>query len=96
MVFLRQFIVHFYFTLNGFNSKWNFIWGFFEPLFGPAFLVLIETSIKKGFKSAMFLDIGILISDAVYLLAPLFIAEKINYWLYSISYILNILLEVYL
>ena len=26
----------------------------------------IETSIKKGFKSAIFLDIGILISDAIY------------------------------
>ena len=49
--------------------------------------MLIETSIKKGFKSAMFLDIGILISDGVYLLASLFIAEKINYWLYSISYV---------
>ena len=47
-------------------------------LLGPAFFVLIETSIKKGFKSAVFLDLGILLSDAIYLLASLFVAEKIN------------------
>ena len=59
-------------------------------LLGPAFFVLLETSIKKGFKSAMFLDIGILLSDAIYLFASIFVAEKINYWLntyYSIKYI---------
>jgi len=69
---------------------------FLSLLFGPAFFVLIETSIKKGFKSAVFLDIGILISDAVYLLASLFIAEKINYWLYSISYIKYIAGSIFL
>ena len=56
-------------------------------LLGPAFFVLIETSIKKGFKSAVFLDIGILLSDAIYLLASLFVAEKINSWLNENSYI---------
>jgi len=59
-------------------------------LLGPAFFVLLETSIKKGFKSAMFLDIGILLSDAIYLFASIFVAEKINYWLntyHSIKYI---------
>ena len=69
---------------------------FLSLLFGPAFFVLIETSIKKGFKSAVFLDVGILISDAVYLLASLFIAEKINYWLYSISYIKYIAGSIFL
>ena len=69
---------------------------FLSLLFGPAFFVLLETSIKKGFKSAVFLDIGILISDAVYLLASLFIAEKINYWLYSISYIKYIAGSIFL
>ena len=42
-----------------------FIWYFLSLFIGPAFFVLIETSIKKGFKSAVFLDVGILISDAV-------------------------------
>mgnify|MGYP001265530987 FL=1 len=50
-------------------------------MLGPAFFILIETSIKKGFKSAIFLDLGILLSDAIYLLAAFFIAEKINFWL---------------
>ena len=50
-------------------------------MLGPAFFILIETSIKKGFKSAIFLDLGILLSDAIYLLAAFFIAEKINLWL---------------
>lgn len=50
-------------------------------MLGPAFFILIETSIKKGFKSAIFLDIGILLSDAIYLLAAFFVAEKINLWL---------------
>ena len=50
-------------------------------MLGPAFFILIETSIKKGFKSALFLDLGILLSDAIYLLAAFFIAEKIHLWL---------------
>ena len=50
-------------------------------MLGPAFFILIETSIKKGFKAAIILDIGILLSDAIYLLAAFFVAEKINHWL---------------
>ena len=34
---------------------------------GPAFFVLIETSISRGVKSALFLDLGVLISDVVYI-----------------------------
>ena len=56
-------------------------------MLGPAFFILIETSIKKGFKSAVFLDIGILISDAIYLLAAFFVAEKINLWLTTNSFV---------
>ena len=59
-------------------------------MLGPAFFVLLETSIKKGFKSAIFLDIGILLSDAIYLFASIFVAEKINYWLntyHNIKYV---------
>jgi len=56
-------------------------------MLGPAFFILIETSIKKGFKSAIFLDIGILLSDAIYLLAAFFVAEKINLWLSTNSFV---------
>ena len=31
--------------------------------FGPAFFTLIQTSISRGFKSAMFLDLGIILND---------------------------------
>ena len=31
--------------------------------FGPAFFTLIQTSINRGFKSAMLLDIGIILND---------------------------------
>lgn len=50
-------------------------------MLGPAFFILLETSIKKGFKAAIFLDLGILLSDAIYLLAAFFVAEKVNIWL---------------
>ncbi len=33
-------------------------------LIGPVFFLLIQTSIKKGFRAAMFLEIGIFASDA--------------------------------
>ncbi len=34
---------------------------------GPVFFVLIETSILKGVKAALFLDFGVLVSDLVYI-----------------------------
>jgi len=33
---------------------------------GPAFFVMIETSITKGIKAALFLDLGVLLSDLIY------------------------------
>ncbi len=33
--------------------------------FGPSFFTLIQTSIDRGFKSAMFLDIGIILNDII-------------------------------
>ena len=43
---------------------------------GPAFFILIETSITKGVKSALYLDLGVLISDLVYVsIAFLFFQE---------------------
>ena len=56
-------------------------------MLGPAFFILIETSIKKGFKAAVFLDLGILSSDAIYLLSAFFIAEKINFWLTTNTFV---------
>ncbi|MEX1001946.1 MAG: LysE family transporter [Crocinitomicaceae bacterium] len=43
---------------------------------GPAFFILIETSIRKGIKSALFFDLGVLISDLIYLsIAYVFFSE---------------------
>ncbi len=44
---------------------------------GPIFFELINTSLRKGFKAAMFLEIGVLMSDIIYLLVALFSAEKV-------------------
>ena len=55
--------------------------------FGPAFFILIDTSINKGFKKALFLDIGILLSDILYLIAAYLFAEKINLYLNNYPYI---------
>jgi threonine/homoserine/homoserine lactone efflux protein len=40
--------------------------------------VLLETSIKKGVKNAIFIDIGVIISDILYLLLAYFFAQKVN------------------
>jgi threonine/homoserine/homoserine lactone efflux protein len=42
------------------------------------FFVLLETSIKKGVRHAIFLDIGVLLSDVLYLTASFFFAQEIN------------------
>lgn len=43
---------------------------------GPAFFILIETSITKGVRSALYLDLGVLISDIIYVsIAFLFFQE---------------------
>ncbi|MDG2369716.1 MAG: LysE family transporter [Flavobacteriales bacterium] len=55
--------------------------------FGPAFFILINTSINKGFKKALFLDIGILFSDILYLCAAYLFAEKINHYIYDNIYV---------
>ncbi len=47
-------------------------------LIGPVFFVLLETSIKKGVKNAVFIDIGVIISDILYLLLAYFFAQKVN------------------
>jgi threonine/homoserine/homoserine lactone efflux protein len=37
-------------------------------LVGPIFFILIETSLKKGVKPALALDLGVLLSDIIYIL----------------------------
>lgn len=43
---------------------------------GPVFFELINTSLRKGFKSALFLEFGVIMSDVIYLIVALFSAEK--------------------
>ena len=35
---------------------------------GPAFFIMIETSISKGIKAALFLDLGVLLGDLLYVI----------------------------
>ena len=45
-------------------------------MIGPVFFVLLETSIRRGFRAALVFDLGVLASDTLYiLLAYLFYAE---------------------
>lgn len=56
-------------------------------LIGPVFFVLIETSIKKGARHAIFIDIGVLLSDILYLIAAFFFSEKINHSIKEFAYL---------
>lgn len=45
-------------------------------MIGPVFFILLETSIRRGFREALVFDLGVLASDALYILfAYLFYAE---------------------
>lgn len=46
-------------------------------LIGPVFLLLIETSIKKGFKTAFIMDIGMILSDILIIVVVYFGASDI-------------------
>lgn len=65
-------------------------------LIGPVFFVLLETSIKKGVKAAIFIDIGVLLSDILYLIAAYFFAQKILESLSENSYIKYIAAAVFI
>jgi threonine/homoserine/homoserine lactone efflux protein len=56
-------------------------------LIGPVFFVLLETSIKKGPRHAIFIDIGVLLSDVLYLVAAFFFSEKINQSINEFTYL---------
>lgn len=43
---------------------------------GPVFFELINTSLRKGFKSALLMELGVLLSDLIYLFLALFSAQK--------------------
>lgn len=59
---------------------------------GPAFFILIETSITKGIRSALYLDLGVLISDLIYVsLAFLFFQEVHNLMESDNKFILTII-----
>lgn len=45
---------------------------------GPVFFVLIETSITKGIKAAIYLDFGVLLSDIFYIIIALFFAYQLK------------------
>ena len=45
---------------------------------GPAFFILIETSITKGVKSGLFLDLGVLLSDLVYVTVAFLFFNEVN------------------
>jgi len=46
-------------------------------LIGPVFFVLIETSIRRGMRDAILIDIGVILSDIIYLLMAYFSAERV-------------------
>ena len=48
-------------------------------MLGPVFFVLLETSIQKGIRSALFLDLGVFISDIMYIsIAYVFVNQVAN------------------
>lgn len=60
---------------------------FLSFLIGPVFFVLLETSIKKGAINAIFVNIGVLISDVLYLLLAYFFAQEVLEKLHQNEYV---------
>lgn len=56
-------------------------------LIGPVFFYLIEKSISKGPRDAFFIDIGVVVTDVVYLCIAYFSASKINELLQEYTFI---------
>ncbi|MBL7924987.1 MAG: LysE family translocator [Bacteroidia bacterium] len=48
-------------------------------LVGPVFFLLIDTSIKKGFRKAVFLAAGVMLSDAFYILITYFSSTTLGF-----------------
>lgn len=47
-------------------------------MIGPVFFVLLETSIRKGIKAAIFFDFGVLLNDIVYILIAFFFYQQVS------------------
>lgn len=47
-------------------------------MIGPVFFVLLETSIRKGVRSALSFDIGVLVSDLIYIALVYFFFSKVE------------------
>jgi threonine/homoserine/homoserine lactone efflux protein len=45
---------------------------------GPVFFVLLENSITKGIRSALAIDLGVMLSDIVYILLSVLFVDQIN------------------
>ena len=56
-------------------------------LFGPAFFILINTSIKKGFKEAFSLILAFYLVIYFTFLLPIYLQKKINAYLHNNIYI---------
>lgn len=50
---------------------------------GPAFFVLIETSITKGVRSALFLDLGVFICDLLYVTLAFYFVSQVDALMHS-------------
>ena len=48
-------------------------------MIGPVFFVLLETSIKKGVRAALALDLGVLLSDLLYILIAYVFCPYFNF-----------------
>lgn len=46
---------------------------------GPAFFLLIQTSISKGFKTALFFDIGVILSDVIVVVLMMMTSIQLNF-----------------
>jgi len=60
---------------------------FLSMLIGPVFFVLLETSIRRGMRDAIFIDIGVLLADVLYLFLAYFSAERIMIWLETYEFL---------
>jgi len=55
-------------------------------LIGPVFFVLLETSIRRGARDAVLIDIGVLLADVLYLLLLISVLNKLSFGLRSMSF----------
>src|SRR5690625_1469298 len=54
-----------------------FYWFLLAFAVGPVFFTLIETAITKGFRAALFLDLGSLFADIIFILIAFFSTQHI-------------------